>query len=37
MVIPDLWLIIDIFLVVYWLAVSALVIAEDRDPTAALA
>nr|WP_298445404.1 PLDc N-terminal domain-containing protein [Gordonia sp. (in: high G+C Gram-positive bacteria)] len=37
MAISDLWLIIDILLILYWLAVSALVIAEDRDPTAALA
>lgn len=33
----DLWLTIDILLLVYWLAVAVLIVAEDRDPTAALA
>ncbi|MCW5951232.1 MAG: cardiolipin synthase [Propionibacteriaceae bacterium] len=35
--ITELWLVIDIVLIVYWLAVSVLIIAENRDPTAALA
>lgn len=35
--IADLWLGIDTILVVYWIAVCVLVIAENRDPTAALA
>ncbi|MCB1301930.1 MAG: cardiolipin synthase [Tetrasphaera sp.] len=35
--ISGLWLTIDILLLVYWAAVAILIIAEDRDPTAALA
>lgn len=35
--ISELWLTIDLILVVYWVAVTVLIVAEDRDPTAALA
>ncbi|MFT3888800.1 MAG: cardiolipin synthase [Arachnia sp.] len=33
----DFWLTFDVILVVYWVGVALLIIAEDRDPTAALA
>ncbi|HSN44406.1 MAG TPA: cardiolipin synthase [Propionibacteriaceae bacterium] len=33
----NVWMVVDVLLVLYWIAVVLFVVSEDRDPTAALA
>jgi len=35
--VSNFWLVFDLAILIYWIAVSVLIISEDREPTAALA